>query len=432
MNQNSQSSGAGACPASLGNFNPLVPVHALDPHPMLAQARREQPVFFSDVLQMWVVTRYEDVRAILKDNARFSSRENAQVPPPVTPEVRERLDACHFERAMVNSDPPVHTHWRAVFNELLEPAFIASQAPRIRALAEEMLDEVLPLGRADMIARFAYPFPLKVILMMMDIPFERMPLIKAQSDQIIRLVSGAVPPEEQMAALQQVIDYQSYIEELFLERRESPGADLISALGKADLSPIDPPTRATASLLSGVIVAAHETTTCLLANSLRMLLSSPERWQAAVDDPSKIPGFVEEALRLEAPFKGMRRLVMEDSVIGGVRVPAGARLFLSCESANRDDQQFAEPDALDCRRENSSRHLSFGHGIHYCVGAALARLEGRVSLEILTRRLQRPRLAADRPLTFIPSLLHVNSELWVEWDGDYSPRGSRTDAGSQS
>jgi cytochrome P450 len=398
-------------------FQPLTSPQLEDPHPLLAEARRQQPVFFSEVFQSWVVTRYEDIYAILQDTRRFSSVGNIAVRRELlTPQARAMLSEGDYQDPpLVNDDPPAHSHWRTIFNKLFAPRVIASLEPLIRSISEELVRGMLDEGRADMVSRFAYPLPMRIILAWMGIPQEMMDTVKRWSDAWIQLLFAPLPPEQQLTCAREVLTFQEYIAGLISERMAQPRDDGMSELATRLTDGVQASPRELAGMLSGTLVAGNETTTSMLGFALRLLLEQPERWQLLREQPELIPQAVEEVLRVESPFLGLSRVTTEPVEVGGVALPAGARVLVAFASGNRDAARFAEPERFDPLRQNVQQHLAFGKGVHVCVGAGLARLEGRVALEVLTQRLPRPRLVAGEPFVFVPGLLRQHARLWVEW-----------------
>jgi cytochrome P450 len=400
------------------SFQPFASPQLEDPHTFLTDARREQPVFFSEVLQSWVVTRYEDIYSILQDARSFSSVGNIAVAlERMSPEVRSLLEAGSYrDPPLVNDDPPVHSHWRSLFNKLFSGQTIAALEPFIRATCEELVQGFLHEGRADLMSRFAYPLPMRVILAWMGIPQEMMDQIKKWSDAWILLLFAQLTPEQQLACAQQTVQLQRYIAGLISERLAHPREDGMSMLATRLMDGVRPEPEELAGMVAGTLVAGNETTTSMLGFMMRLLLEQPERWRQVREEPHLIPRAVEEVLRLESPFLGLSRMTTEAVEVGGVQLPAGARLLVCFASGNRDAARFAEPERYEPLRQNVQQHLAFGKGLHVCVGAGLARLEGQVALQVLTRMLPEPRLVPGEPFTYVPGLLRQHARLLVEWN----------------
>jgi cytochrome P450 len=386
-----------------------------NPHPILNQARHEQPLFFSEAIQAWVVTRYEDIYAIFQDPKRFSSNVDAQARAALHPEARAMLEAGCRKLPLLFEDPPDHTRSRNILTRLFARDAIASMEPRIRELVERLVAGFLAQGEADLVQHFTYPLPIQVIFMWMGLPMEKMDDIRRWSNELMRLLSlTPMTLEEQKACVSGVLAMQDYVAGLVRERVEQPREDGMTLLAQrlreeAGLSAED-----LAMVVVMLIAAGHDTTTSLLGMAVRVLLEQPERWRQVCEAPHLIPQVIEEVMRYDTPILGTSRVAAETVALGGVTIPAGARLLLLQPSGNRDAQRFPEPDRFDPSRTNLGQHLGFGKGIHVCLGAGLARLQARVALEELTRRLPNARLV-ELP-HHVPGVVRHHASLRVAWD----------------
>jgi cytochrome P450 len=385
------------------------------------QARREEPIFFSPLLNMWVVRRYDDVKAILNDHLRFSSENALEQATNYTPETLEILrDAVPFSAVLlVNADPPRHTRGRACITKAFSARRVASLEPRIRQFADRLIDQFIADRQADLVTQFAYPHPMLTILSLIGVPEEDIEQVKAWCEDELALLFGLAPPERQAACARSFVAYQRYVADLIEQRRIAPQDDLTSDLLKAiDEGTAELSRDELIQMVAGLVAAGYETTANLLGGAAYHLLREPRHWQAICADPSRIPAVVEELLRFDSPSLGMFRFVTEEAEIGGVRLPQGARVHILFGSANHDEAYFANPEEFDPQRANVARHIAFGYGIHFCSGAALVRLEARVALEQLSTRLPSLRLAAGREAIYEPMLLARGlKHLAVEWDG---------------
>jgi cytochrome P450 len=395
------------------------PFELADPFPFLARARAEAPVFYSSELDYWVVTRYEDVRAIFRDPATFSS-ENTQSPYKAWPDAVQRvLDEGGFSgfSGLSARQPPDHTRIKGFVQKAFTPKRVALLEPDIRSLVVSMIDRMAPRGRADWVADLAYDLPALVIFILLGIPDGDVPRVKEWAASRIYLNFGDRPESEQLHHAENLVRYWRYCEALvesrFLEPRDDLPGELVRIYQEGDRSISR---HEIASLVYGMLTAGHETTTALLANGFLELLSNREQWEAICADPSLIPGAVEELLRIGPPVFAWKRKVKQPARIGDTDIPERANVLLVLGSANRDESVFADGERLDVRRENAGDHLSFGHGIHYCLGAALARLEARVVLEELTSSLPGARLCTGQTFTFPPTTFRGPTSVWVEWD----------------
>jgi cytochrome P450 len=402
-------------------FKPLEQPQLDNPHPFLARLRREAPVVQAPAFHLWLISRYADVLSILKDPKRFSSQDILRSPVELPQHITELLAEAGFTQdyPLLGDDPPTHTRIRGFVSKAFSAPRVSVLVPRIQRIAHEYLDGLERQGgRADVIARWAYPLPMRVATELLGIPKEDMDRVKKWCEEPVLLFNSGQTPEQQLERARRIADYWRYLRALVEDRRRHPREDdILTTLLEARIEGEKPlETREMVNLASVLVFAAQETTTNLLGSALLHLLRTPESWRALCEDPARIPQAVEETLRYDAPSSAMMRSVTEDVVISGTPVPKGARLLLLFLSANRDEQVFEHADRFDITRENASKHLGFGHGTHFCVGAQLARLQARIGLEAITQRLPGLRLVAGAPTVYQPNLLNRGpQQLMVEW-----------------
>ncbi|WP_437289333.1 cytochrome P450 [Sorangium sp. So ce406] len=404
---------------SLGElFNPFLPEQIEDPYPIYARARREEPVFYSPRLDVWVVTRYADIVAVLRDTDRFSSFNALYVRAEPIPEVRAVLREGYEEfTSLVQSDPPDHTRVRAVFGKAFTPLRVAALEGHIRELTRDLIDAVIRDGHAELVSRIALPLPGYVICDLLGAPRSEMKQLRAWHEDKQALMAGSAPPEAQVASARGYVAMQRYFQAQIEARRAEPREDLLSLLvpeeigGSAALSMQEAVCNA-----MDLLAAGHETTTALLASGIDLLLAHPEAAEALRGDPSLIPGAIDEMLRCESPVRGFFRAVTADAEVAGVRIPKGARVYLLYASGNRDEAEFADGERFDIHRRDTGKHLAFGKGIHFCVGSLLARTEAKIALEELLERLPGLRRGKDpaRRSPFI--LMRAFDSLPIAWD----------------
>jgi cytochrome P450 len=396
------------------------PFDLSDPFPLYAQARAEEPIFFSSAIGYWVVARYDDIKAIFRDHQTFSAEVTQTPYKPRPAEVQQVLDAGGFTggSGLSGRVPPDHTRLRRFINKAFTPRRVQQIEPYIRTTAVRLIDAFAHDSRADLVAQLAYELPALAIFRMLGIPDADVPSVKVWANSRVLLNFGDLPVAEQIGHARNLVKYWQYCERLIADRFAHPSDDLPGELvrlyqqGDQSIS-----THEIVSLCYGQLTAGHETTTNLLANGLKELLTQRAQWEDLCSEPSHIPAAVEELLRFGPPVFTWRRLVKRDTQIAGVDLPVGSKLLLLLGSANRDDSAFAAGDQLDIRRGNAKEHLAFGFGIHYCLGAPLARLEACVVLEELTRRLPGLRLASDQQFTFSPNTsFRGPAHVWVAWD----------------
>jgi cytochrome P450 len=400
-------------------YDPFTGSQLMDPYPVWELARRELPVFHSAVLDAWVVTRHADVAAVLRDPATFGSVVSRKMFADACPEADALLDALPplAETNPLSSSPPVHTKLRRYLQPAFLPRRVATLEPDIRAIAARLVAAMAPAGRGDFYADFAYRYPLLVIFRLLGLPESDQEQVKEWANQRLALRYGRLGAAEQVAAARAQHEYHAYCLALVAARRRTPGADMLSWI-VADSDAGDDPLSEDqlASQVTSMLTAGHETTAHWLTLALRRLLSDRARWDALVANPHPTAAELEESLRLDGPVQSLWRQASADTTLGGCAVPAGARISVVLGSANVDGSVFAEPLAFDPARRDASHQLAFGRGIHTCLGAGLARLEGRIALEVLATRLPGLRLAADDGFRIVPSATQRAAQrLLVEW-----------------
>jgi cytochrome P450 len=402
-------------------FNPFQGAQLADPYPVYARARREEPVFFSQVLQMWYVTRYDDIVAVTKDPERFSSADSVDASLDRSVETLQAIKESWLSHSsLTNNDPPSHTTVRRVVNKAFHRRSRDELERRIRAIATDLLDGFAEDGRIEFVSRFAVPLPLRVILNLLGAPETDQAKLKQWSDDWISLLLDPLSPQQQAETISRLQECGRYWSDLIEARRADPKDDIVSDLVVASAQEPEPiPVAQLVNACATLTLAGHETTANLLGICLRRLLAQPDQWRLVRNDPANIPRAVEETLRADTSVHALLRTTTEPVELGGVALPKGARLALLFASANHDEAYFPDAASFDLRREQSKSHLAFGHGIHFCVGAQLARLEGQVALELLISRLPGLRLTAGKEPVWIANPIHRGlQQLHIEWDID--------------
>jgi cytochrome P450 len=400
------------------DYDPFGKAHLADPHAFWTRARRERPVFHSDEIGAWVVSRYDDALAVLKDHRRFGIAIYRARTSSLTPETLAILATNPVTaRSLIEIDPPGHTRLRGAITRALSAQRVAAMEPRIRALAGALIDEFAPLGRADLQAAFADRLPVMVIGCLIDVPEADLPQLLRWAWDRVALLFGEVPPDAQPALARGSIALTRYIQDLALSRQENPGDDLASDLMRAVAAgeaPLD--AQEAAAMLRTLYFAGFETTVRLLGACVLRLLADRRRWQALLDDPGSIPAVVEESLRMDGSVMATVRVARETVELGGATIPEGALVHVVLCSADRDEAAFTDAASFHPGRDRTVGHLAFGFGVHFCVGAPLARLQMRVALEELVRRLPALRLVAGQDFRYAPSLLlRGPQQVLVEW-----------------
>jgi cytochrome P450 len=368
----------------------LSPQMLSNPFPVYARLREEAPVAWSKQWQAWVVSRYEQVEPSLKDKEHLSN-ENRQGLlfehlPAQQQQDLSRLRHYFAQKDVIGSDPPDHTRMRSLVQKAFTPKMIASLKPRIEALADELVGAAVAKGEFDFVDEVAHPLPVILIAEMMGAPPEDRHLFKRWSADILGFQgSGKTQYDTAMVSQQSLTELFDYMTRLVEERRREPKDDLITALALAEEDGARLSRDELLATCNTILTAGHETTTNLIGNMVRELLLHPHAWREVQDDPSLIAGAVEESLRLDAPKQRNFRRIKRTHDFGGVTLHENQMIFQLIGSANRDPEVFEYPDAYDIHRNNAKDHLSFGIGIHFCLGAALARTEASVVLEALIR-----------------------------------------------
>jgi cytochrome P450 len=370
----------------VGRFNPFLPAWRHDPYPYYRRLRETAPVYWSRGFRTTVLTRYADIHAVLRD-PRFSVRRSEsrmfqRLDPfgGLSPEFRQMID-----RNLLMLDPPDHTRLRSLVSKAFTPRVVERLRPRIEALIEELLDRVADAGEMELVHDFAAPLPVIVIAELLGLPREDRAAFKHWADELAALVDPLSALGGLDLAQQAFDELAAYLRTIFAERRASPRDDLISALVSAEDHGDALTDAELVSTVALILGAGHETTTNLLGNAVLALLRNPGERKRLQDDPSLADSAVEEFLRYDSPVQGTDRVAREDVEIGGRTVRAGEFAVLLIGAANRDPERFSDPDRLDLARRDN-HHLSFGQGLHFCLGAPLARLEAKLALCALLRR----------------------------------------------
>ncbi|KAF3885732.1 MULTISPECIES: cytochrome P450 [Nostocales] len=402
------------CPHLGKEFHPFVNPLLDNPYPFYKHARNEEPIFFSSLLNAYVLTRYEDVLTVLKDPVRFSSAQSLQSVGDFAPETIEVLRQGFPVVSLIGSDGEQHRRFRAPFLKAFATEKLVAMEGSTRAIANRLVDNFINDGQVEILSKFAYPLPLEVIFNMYGVPLNKMAEVKHWGSEVTALFSTPLTPERQVECARSYVDLQHFMARLVEERHISPNGDMISDLLTSDLTVPE-----IVLLLCEMIVAGHKTTANLIGKALKLLLEQPELWQSLCDEPSLIPIALEEVLRYDTPAASMIRVTTQEVSLAGATLPKDTRILLLYGSANRDENQYPDSDRFNIERfkQTPVNHLAFSHGVHHCTGSNLARREGRIALEVLSSRLPNLRLRPNQQLTHIPALLNRGyAQLYLEWD----------------
>jgi cytochrome P450 len=395
----------------------LGPGYLQDPYPVYRRLREEDPVHWFEPWGAWILTRHADVLGVLREEGkRFSvvgriRRAVAALPGPMHGEMAPIVD--HFSVGLLHSDPPDHGRLRGLISAAFTPKTIAAMDPRITTLVETLLTDINGRDRFDLLATFAFPLPALVVAQVLGMPPEDRFRARGWADAISTFFgSNRLTPEIARRGQSGLLEARGYLAELAEERRQAPRDDVISRLVAAQDRGEPVSDAEILSTCMTFLVGGHETTTALITSGMLCLSSFPQELERLRADPSLMPTAVEEILRYESPNQRIIRIALEDVDIGGRMIRKGESVMLLLGAANRDPDQFPDPDRFDIGRD-PNKHLAFAMGAHFCIGAPLARLEGQIALAALLERF--PRLVIEsRPEWIGNPTLRLLRELRVQ------------------
>ncbi len=427
-NQDHQKLTPTGCPISHGarKFDAFEGDYHVNPAEALKWAREQEPVFYSPRLGYWIVSRYDDVKAIFRDNILFSPCIALEKITPAPPEAMEVLKSYGYamNRTLVNEDEPAHMERRRVLMDSFDPEELEKHQPAVRALTREYMDRFIEKGEADLVAEMFKEIPLMVALHFLGVPDEDSEKIRSFSVAHTVNTWGRPTPEEQIDVAHSVGKFWTVAVDIIKKMKENPeGEGWMYLTVRQHLKYPEIVTESYLnSMMMAILAAAHETTSNATSNMFRVLLGNKEKWKEICENPKLIPNAVEECLRFEGSVVAWRRQATRDTQIGDVKVPKDARLLMVTASANHDERHFENPDEIDLYRDNTTDHLTFGYGSHQCMGKNIGRMEMRIFLEEFVKRLPHMELKTDQKFEFLPNTsFRGASELWVTWDPDKNP-----------
>jgi cytochrome P450 len=411
------------------DFNPFDPATRANPYPAYARLREEAPVYQVPGVGAYAIARYEDVSQVLMHPEIFSSLGMG------TTDIRGVET-----RMMIGTDPPDHTRLRSLINRSFTPRMVADLEPHIREVTARFLKDALPGGRMDLIADLAMPLPVTIIAELLGVDPERRDDFKRWSDRTLSDDYESMTPEEQQERDRDMDTFISYFEDAVAQRKQHPTNDLIGLLARAESEEQALSFPELIAFIGLLLIAGNETTTNLIGNAMIALVQHPDQIERVRSQPDLIPNMIEEALRYDAPVQYLFRSTTCEVVVSGTTIPEGAAVLPLFGSANRDERRYSRGEEFDITRD-AQGHLAFGHGIHFCLGAPLARLEARVAFEMLLPAIDSVTLDIEGieyvestflrgpkqlPLTFTPTVEPEQARSWPWKVSRSGPRDRRT------
>lgn len=402
-------------------FTTFTPDYLANPYPQLARIREENPVFYSQKMGYLVVTRMEDLVEVFRDHDVYSS---ANVQDPVLPICDRAAEVLAHEdfnpvAVMSNRQQPDHTTIRKYTRDGFSGRRMKILEPYIRRRSEELVDAMISQGGPiDFVRAFGHPLPGQIIFRFIGFEESDDEQLISWTGNRLAFTWGNPSDDEQVQIAENMLKYWRYCRKFVATRFKERKDDLTSELLNAhEANPEELSYREVESIIYGHSFAGHEIVSNFMSNTLLCLLPRRDDWASVCNDPSLIPNALEEVLRFESPQTSWRRITNADTHFAGVDIPAGTQVFLSLGAANHQASLFDSPDSFDIYRKNARKHISFGHGIHFCLGARLARLEACIALETLAQRLPNLRLVDEQELDYSENITFRGPQaLYVEWD----------------
>ena len=416
---------------ALDDFNLLDPQTLECPYPFYEALHAEAPVHTAPELGVTIVSSYDLLQEVVHDPETYSSamptgggnlpRGRGEAVDDELIQLRRAFDRANVP-TLLAADPPHHARYRSLVNRALAPRRVMGMEGYIRELVTELIDGFIDDGKVNFTRRFADELPMSVIADQIGVPRSELRDFKRRADYAIGGIERSTPPEEERAVLRAGVELQEYFLERAAERRREPRDDMLTTLVTAELETDDGPRPLNddeiLSILQQLQVAGKETTAHLIGSAMLLLIENPDQLRALQADPSLIANMAEEALRVESPVRALFRTTTKPVTLGGVHLPERTRLMLLFAAANRDECTFENAAQFDVQRENAPRHVAFSAGPHYCIGAALARLEIQVAFEEVLSRMTNFRLDPDHPApSHVPSfILRGLNDLHILFD----------------
>lgn len=390
-------------PAINADFEELLvsPEFVADPYPLLERLRQEEPVYWSNGIGGWLLTRYDDILVSFRQTSHYSNENRlGKAVEYLPPEKRAKFkpfEDHYATKGLLHSDPPDHTRLRALVTKEFTVTIVEKMRPRIQEVVNGLLDDAEKRGQMDVVPDLAAALPVQVIAEILGVPPPDRYLIRKWTDDILRFQGVNKPSEGDLSRAQDaLIEIRSYIKGMIEERRRQPRGDL---MGKFVAAESDGQRLSEAELINTCVTlftAGHETTLSLISNTIYTLLANNDQYRLLKDDPGLLESAIEESLRYESPVSRQTRLMKDDTELAGKKIKKGEIVFQMLNAANRDPAYFTDPDKFDIQRKKN-RHIAFGNGIHFCVGAALSRTEAFIAVGSAISRFPNLRLVDDKP-----------------------------------
>ncbi len=409
------------CPADFDFFSPEV---IESPFEFYAALRREAPVYQLPGTDIFMLSRWEDIRRVNRDTRTFSNDFQHLLKGAAPSAEAAAIYDQGYEQppTLLTLDPPEHKVFRSLINKVFSSSRVEKMHDYIEQVVDELIDAFIDKGECEFVRDFATPLPVYVIADQLGVPRKDLRRIKAWSDAFASRLGGMAGPEEEVENARLIVEYQHYMVKIIEARRAQPRDDMISDLANNTIKHADGERLMTVeellSMIEQLLVAGNETTTSATTGGMLSLIQLPEQLRILLDDPGMIDNAVEEILRFESPSAGLWRVVTADTEIQGVAIPRGSLLQLRYAAANRDERVFDDPDSMDVCRRNAADHIAFGYGTHFCPGAFLGRKEMQVAFTRLLQRLTNIRLAEGKnDLSHWPNMvLRGLKALYITFD----------------
>lgn len=418
----------GARAEDLSWFNPFDTSYIHDPFPTIERVHSTDPVFFYEPLAMWIVSKFDHVKGVLKDSDTFSSHVFGFLAPPE--DLADEVRAFTDHELLLGMDRPEHPALRQPLASVFTHKLVTDFEPVIREQANGLIDGFIAEGRCELMSQYSYPLALSTIIKIFGVPEKDAQLFRTWSDDFMTMLSvqhspGEEPPTAHPMPAAEVrehwtslLDAKAYFTNYVSTLRREPGQDIFSALLALKDADGNPQVSDATAIVNipNLIAAGHDTTANMISQTLILLNDNPDQRERLKQDPSLLPNAIEEALRVRGSALGLLRRTTKEVVIGGKVIPAKSIVYAMINGAGMDAERFADPGRYDVTRANADQHLAFGFGRHSCIGSQLARLQARIAVSVFLERIPNFRVSINKPITYAPGLpLRFTTNVAMEW-----------------